>query len=45
MILGSIIDICFWETLSTFIFELKRLRFHSLDTLCVIKFKALALLF
>ncbi len=43
MILGSIIDIL--GTLSTFTFEIKRLRFHFLDTMSVIKLKSLALLF
>jgi len=44
-ILGSIVDICFYGTLSTLISKIKRLHFHSLDTLPVIKLKALALLY
>ncbi len=44
MILGSIIDIHFQETLSTFISKLQLLCFYSLDSLSVIKLKVLALL-
>jgi hypothetical protein len=45
MILGLIIDIRLQGTLPTFISEIKRLRFHSLDTLSFIRLKGLALFF